>query len=36
MGLKQLPGIFTWNFSEAGHGKGAPDGVGGLFKAPGR
>lgn len=22
----------TWNFSEAGHGKGAPDGVGGLIK----
>ena len=22
----------TWNFTEAGHGKGAPDGVGGLLK----
>ena len=22
----------TWNFTEAGHGKGAPDGVGGLIK----
>jgi hypothetical protein len=22
----------TWNFSESGHGKGAPDGVGGLIK----
>ena len=22
----------TWNFMEAGHGKGAPDGVGGVLK----
>nr|CAH7731989.1 unnamed protein product [Callosobruchus chinensis] len=22
----------TWHFSEAGHGKGAPDGVGGCLK----
>ncbi|KAI4830029.1 hypothetical protein KUCAC02_001683 [Chaenocephalus aceratus] len=22
----------TWNFTEASHGKGAPDGVGGAFK----
>lgn len=22
----------TWNYSEAGHGKGAPDGVGGTLK----
>ncbi|XP_063225527.1 uncharacterized protein LOC134532701 [Bacillus rossius redtenbacheri] len=29
-----LPTIenFTWNFSESGHGKGAPDGVGGCLK----
>ncbi|CAH2093998.1 unnamed protein product [Euphydryas editha] len=29
-----LPGInnFTWNYSEPGHGKGAPDGVGGTLK----
>ena len=27
-GLKQI----TWNFTESGHGKGAPDGVGGLLK----
>uniref|UniRef100_A0A8D8TC48 Uncharacterized protein n=1 Tax=Cacopsylla melanoneura TaxID=428564 RepID=A0A8D8TC48_9HEMI len=23
---------FTWNYSEAGHGKGAPDGIGGVCK----
>ncbi len=23
---------FSWNYSEAGHGKGAPDGVGGVIK----
>lgn len=22
----------TWNYSESGHGKGAPDGVGGILK----
>lgn len=31
---KQLPNIqrFSWNFSESGHGKGAPDGVGATCK----
>lgn len=24
--------LFTWNYSEAGHGKGAPDGTGGTLK----
>ena len=23
---------FTWNFSESGHGKGPPDGIGGVIK----
>jgi len=29
-----IPGIklATWNFSEAGHGKGAPDGIGAVLK----
>jgi hypothetical protein len=31
--LWQSPiGMATWNYPEAGHGKGAPDGVGGLLK----
>lgn len=35
---KRIPMLFqqinslSWNYSEAGHGKGAPDGVGGLLK----
>lgn len=24
--------VFTWNYSESGHGKGAPDGIGGTLK----
>lgn len=33
--LKDIfPGLnaFTWNYTESGHGKGAPDGVGGVLK----
>lgn len=26
------PSIMTWSFTEAGHGKGAPDGIGGVIK----
>lgn len=29
--IQQIKSV-TWNYSEAGHGKGAPDGVGGLLK----
>jgi len=31
---KELPkvNVITWNYSESGHGKGAPDEVGGIIK----
>lgn len=31
---KYIPGVneITWNYQEAGHGKGAPDGIGGVCK----